>query len=77
MNGLFKIIKCCRFALQDHLRLLAVICNPGMANRHWTEIADLFGDEFTIDIESSLSVMIDMKLNEKVFDFLKSFVHIF
>lgn len=53
---------------QDHLRLLSVICNPGMVNRHWLQIADLFqGDqEFVIDTASSLSVMIDMKLNDKI-----------
>ena len=49
------------------MRLLSVICNPGMVNRHWLQIADLFGDqEFVIDTASSLSVMIDMKLNDKV-----------
>ncbi|KAL5267409.1 hypothetical protein ACHWQZ_G004450 [Mnemiopsis leidyi] len=53
---------------KDHLRLLSVICNPGMVNRHWLQIADLFqGDqEFVIDTASSLSVMIDMKLNDKI-----------
>ena len=62
------------FLFQEHLRLLSVICNPGMVNRHWLQIADLFGDqEFVIDTASSLSVMIDMKLNDKVliWDFLE------
>jgi hypothetical protein len=35
-------------------------------DRHWAQIADIFGEEFQIETSSSLSVMIDMKLNDKV-----------
>ena len=53
--------------LQEHLRLLAVICNPGMVDRHWGQIAELFeGDEFVIEAQASLSTMLDWKLEDKV-----------
>lgn len=44
---------------QDHLPLVAAICNPGMRERHWVALADIVGFEVKRDEVTSLKRLLD------------------
>ena len=45
--------------MQEHLPLIAAICNPGLRERHWTALADLVGFEIKRDEVTSLKRLLD------------------
>eukprot|EP01135_Chromosphaera_perkinsii_P000898 Nk52_evm61s152 gene=Nk52_evmTU61s152 len=45
-----------------HIPLLAVVCNPGLRERHWTNMSELTGQDITPDSSTTLRKMIQYEL---------------
>ncbi|XP_070569551.1 dynein axonemal heavy chain 7-like isoform X2 [Ptychodera flava] len=47
---------------KEHLPLVMAVCNPGLRDRHWDQMAEIVGYPLKPDEDTTLSKMIDMNL---------------
>jgi len=48
--------------LQEHLPLIAILCNSGMRARHWQKMSEIVGYDMTPDAGTTLRKMLKLNL---------------
>ncbi len=69
------ILEMCESVMEDvkkfkvHIPLISIMCNPGIRDRHWVAMSELYGDDLTPDAGTTLRKMLKKNLDPFMSDF--------